>query len=186
VAHIRQEKVEQLDLNKLSTGDKVIGISGIVLLVFSFFKWLGVKASGRGVASGLVSASESKSAWGFTLTLIAVLIGIAMVAVVVIKAMGTELPKLGAITWNQVLLGAALVAFVFIVIKLIAGPADVTTGTFGSVEISKKRDFGIFVGLLASIGLVAGAYLNAAAAGELPGGLGGKGGKGGATPPPAA
>lgn len=172
-----------MDINRLTTGDKVIGISGILLFIFSFFKWLGVKVTGHGAASSLVSASASKSAWGFTLTLIAVLLGMAMVVVVVIKAMGTDLPELGGVTWNQVMLGVAVLVFLLILIKLIAGPADVTTGTFGGVDVSKTRKIGIFLGLLSSIGLVAGAYLNAQAAGELPGGLSRKGGS---TPPPPA
>jgi hypothetical protein len=40
------------------------------------------------------------------------------------------------------------------------------------------------LGLLASIGLVAGAYLNAKETGDLPGSLGGAGSTGGSTPPP--
>ena len=77
-----------------------------------------------------------------------------------------------------------MVVFLFILIKVIAGPGDVTTGTFGGVDVSKTRKIGIFLGLLASIGLVAGAYLNAQEAGDLPGGLARKGGT---TPePPAA
>ncbi len=30
-----------MDLNKLSLGDKIIAVSGILLLIFSFFPWLG-------------------------------------------------------------------------------------------------------------------------------------------------
>ena len=44
--------------------------------------------------------------------------------------------------------------------------------------VSKERKIGIFLGLLASLGLVAGGYLKAKEAGELPGSLGGaKGGR---------
>ena len=47
-----------VDINRLNTGEKVIGISGILLLIFSFFPWLGFSFAGF---------SESKSAWTFTL-----------------------------------------------------------------------------------------------------------------------
>ena len=76
-----------MDLNKLTMGDRVIGISGIVLFVFSFFDWLGVKAESRGVLG-----EASDSAWGFTLTLIAVLLGIAMVVLVALKAFDVQAP----------------------------------------------------------------------------------------------
>lgn len=158
-----------MDLNKLSTGDKVIGVSGILLFIFSFFKWLGF-------SYGPFSASES--AWSFTLCWIAVVLGILMVAyVVAVKLMDVSLPDLGSVSWAQVLLGVAAVAFVFILIKVIAGPSThgVDIGRFG---VSKSRKIGIFLGLIASAGLVAGAYLNAQEAGELPGK------SRGTTPPP--
>jgi multisubunit Na+/H+ antiporter MnhF subunit len=151
-----------MDLNKLTRGDQVIGISGIVLFIFSFFSWLGAKVnvSGR-VVPGLGSADlGSKSAWGWTLTLFAVLIGIALVAYVVLKAAGVEIPdKFGSVTLAQIVLGLAAIAFLFVVIKLIAGP-NIPTTSIGGVTVSKTRKLGIFVGLLATAGLVAGAFLN--------------------------
>lgn len=163
-----------MDINKLTTGDKIIGVSGVLLFIFSFFKWLGVKVDLRGV----VTVSESKSAWSFTLTLIAVLIGIVLVAYVAAKAAGVEMPKLGNVTWGQIVLVLAAIAFLFILIKIITGPSgDIPDG------VDKTRKIGIFLGLIASGGMVAGAYLNAKEAGELPGSLGGS--QGGATPPAA-
>ena len=50
--------------------------------------------------------------------------------------------------------------------------------------MSKERKIGIFLGLIALAGLVAGAYLNVKESGELPGNLGGR--KGGGTTPPTA
>lgn len=141
-----------MDINKLTTGDRVIAISGIVLFVFSFFDWLGAEASAGGF-----SDSEAKGAWSFTLTLIAVLIGIAMVVIVALKAFDVKLPDLGGTSWGLVLLVMGVVAFAFVLIKLIAGP-NIDTGGF-NVDISKTREFGIFVGLIATAGLAVGGYL---------------------------
>ncbi len=139
------------DVNNLSRGDQIIGVSGIVLFIFSFFDWLGAKVPGTAI-------SGADSAWGFTLTLIAVLIGIAMLVYVVLKAMGVDMPNLGNVTWAQVLLVAAGIAFLFVLIKLIAGPHIDTAGF--DVNIDKTRKFGIFIGLIATAGLVFGAWLN--------------------------
>jgi hypothetical protein len=141
-----------MDLNKLTTGDRVIAISGIVLFVFSFFDWLGAKAQ-----VGPVEVQSADSAWGFTLTLIAVLLGIAMVVIVALKAFGVELPDLGGVSWGQVLLVMGAIAFVFVLIKLIAGPN--LPDTAGLADVSKTRKFGIFVGLIATAGLAVGGYL---------------------------
>jgi hypothetical protein len=143
-----------MDLNKLTTGDQIIGVSGIVLFIFSFFHWLGATAS---VAA--FSASGAASAWSFTVLWIAVLLGVALVIYVVLKAFGVEIPaKFGSLTLAQIVLGIAALAFLLVLIKLIAGPNIPAHPS--SVSVSTSRKFGIFVGLLATIGLVAGAYLN--------------------------
>jgi hypothetical protein len=154
-----------MDLTKLSLGDKVIAGSGIALFIFSFFNWLGYESG---------PFSESKGAWSFTLTLFAILIGIAMVVLVSLKAFGVDLPALGNITWGQVLLIMGSVAFAFVLIKLIAGP-NLNTGGL-DLDIDKTRGIGIFLGLIATAGLAAGGYLRMQ---EDKAG-------GGAPPPPAA
>jgi len=162
-----------LDINRLNTGEKVIGVSGILLLIFSFFSWLGFSYRGF---------SESSNAWSFTLCWLAVVIGILMAGLVIAKAAGVDVPELGNVRWAHILLGAAIVAFVFILIKVIAGPSTHGISLAGT-GVSKDRKIGIFLGLIASAGLVAGAYLNAKETGDLPGSLGGA--QGGTTPPPA-
>ena len=155
-----------MDLTKLSTGDKVIGVSGILLLIFSFFPWLGFSFEGF---------SESRSAWTFTLCWIAVILGVALVVLVVLKAAGVALPELGSVTWDQVAVGVATVAAVLILIKIITGPG--TSGVdISGTGIDKQRKIGIFLGFLASLGLVAGAFLNLKATGV-------RRSHGGSTPP---
>jgi hypothetical protein len=162
-----------VDINKLNTGEKVIGISGILLLIFSFFPWLGFSYAGF---------SASKSAWTFTLCWLAVVLGVLMAGYVIAKAAGVDMPDLGNVRWAHILLGVAIVAFVFILIKVIVGPSTGGVDISGT-GVSKDRKIGIFLGLIASAGLVAGAYLNAKETGDLPGALGGA--SGGSAPPPA-
>ena len=162
-----------MDINRLNTGEKVIGVSGILLLIFSFFPWLGFSYAGF---------SASKSAWTFTLCWLAVVLGVLMAGLVIAKAAGVDVPELGSVRWAHILLGVAIVVFLFILIKVIVGPSTGGVDISGT-GVSKDRKIGIFLGLLASIGLVAGAYLNAKETGDLPGALGG-GASGGAAPPP--
>ncbi len=166
------ERERAVDINKLNTGEKVIGVSGILLLVFSFFPWLGFSYAGF---------SASKSAWTFTLCWIAVVLGVALAGLVIAKAAGVDVPELGTLKWAHILLGVAVLVFLLILIKLIVGPSTGGVDISGS-GVSKDRKIGIFLGLLASIGLVAGAFLNAKETGDLPGNLGGA--SGGSTPPP--
>jgi multisubunit Na+/H+ antiporter MnhF subunit len=139
-----------MDLNKLTTGDRVIAVSGIVLLIVSFFDWLGAEAD-----VGPFSVSDAGNAWDFTLPMLAVLIGIAMVVLVSLRAFGVALPD--TVPWGLILLIMGGVAVFFVLIKLIVGPNIDTGGV--DVDVSKTREFGIFLGLIASAGLAAGGYL---------------------------
>ncbi len=161
-----------MDLSKLSLGDKIIAVSGILLLIFSFFPWLGFSYG---------PFSSSGSAWKFTLCWLAVVLGVLCVVYVVLKMQEVPLPELGSVKWGQIILGIAIVAFLFILIKVITGPGTGGVNISGT-GVSKSRKIGIFLGLLSSVGLVVGAFLNSKEAGELPGSLGGKK-DGGATPP---
>ena len=146
-----------MDLNKLSRGDTIIGISGIVLFIFSFFDWLGYSST-ISTPAGIFGGSFSWSAWHFTLTLLAVLLGLVLLGYVVMKALGVEIPdRFGNVTLAQILLVIAAIAFLFVLIKLIVGP---NAGVTLPPTVTKSRKFGIYVGLLATIGLVVGAFLN--------------------------
>ena len=68
-----------MDLKKLTPGEMVIAISGVVLLIFSFFKWYGVefKIAGQTIASASRNGWESPDAF---FSIIAILIGVVMAA----------------------------------------------------------------------------------------------------------
>src|SRR5690348_13373048 len=104
-----------MDMSKLTNGDKIIGISGVLLFIFSFFKWLGY-------SFGPITVSQN--AWSFTLCWISVILGVALVAYVAMKAGGVKFPDLGgSVTWDHIVLGVAGLIFLLILIKLIAGPS---------------------------------------------------------------
>ncbi len=165
------ESESVLDINKLNTGEKVMGVSGILLLVFSFFPWLGFSYAGF---------SASKSAWTFTLCWFAVVLGVVIAGLVIAKAAGVDVPALGSLKWAHIFLAATAIVFLLILIKLIVGPSTGGVDISGT-GVSKDRKIGIFLGILASAGLVVGAYLNAKETGDLPGAIGGA--KGGSAPP---
>jgi len=155
-----------LDLKKLTPGEIVTAVSGVLLLVFSFFKWYSVDLGPFG--------DFSRNGWqspGALWSVLAILIGIVLAAhVIVEKLSGVDLPdRLGSIGWGVVHLAGGALALLFLIIKLINHSSD--------------SAIGLYLGILCGVGLLAGGYLMAKEAGELPQQLGGKGG---ATPPPPA
>jgi hypothetical protein len=165
-----------VDLKKLLKGEMVIGISGIILFIDSFLDWFGAKA-------GPFKATDN--AWGFTLPLFAVLIGIAMVVLVALRAFGVVLPeKVGNFGFRLIYLLGGL-AFLLVLIKIIVGP------NIGDIPgVDKTRELGAYIGFLCTIGLAVGGFMAAKESGDLDtianlnkGGSGG--GTGGGTPPAA-
>ena len=137
----------------LSMGEKIILIAGPVLFIISFLPWYhasfgSVEVAGQTFSSG---GSISRSGWqspGAIWSIFAMLIGLAMSGVIIVKSLAKEgtLPdNISGISWPKIMLGAAGVAALFIVIKLISE--------------SSHLGFGFFLGIIAVGALVAGAAL---------------------------
>lgn len=145
-----------MDFSKLKTSDWVIGASGLVLLIASFLDWFTVSVEGNEFVGG---GSASGNGWdvGFFWAGIPVLLGLAMIAVVAIRAFSpeTKLPDL-PIGWGQALFIAGAVAAVIVLLKLLIGE-DVDGAEAFGLEV--KRAFGLFLATLAAIGLAAGGFL---------------------------
>jgi len=167
VGALAREREQIVDLKKLSVGEIVTAVSGVLLLIISFFHWYSVDLG----PFGTYSRNGWQSPDSF-FSVVAILIGVVLAAhVIVEKLTGVELPeRLGSVGWGVVHLAGGAVAFVFVLLKWIFN--------------TSYTSFGLYVGLLCAAGLAVGGYLMAKEAGELPGALGGAKG-GSATPPPA-
>jgi hypothetical protein len=137
-------------LNELSLGEKVAGISGILLLLFSFFTWF-KKDYSAGSFSGTYNGH---SGWGGFLSLIGILLTIVIVVTLLLARFGViTLPeKLGNFTFPQVFLAGAGLAFLLILVQVLIGQK--VSGQ------SLDRSFWAWLGLLASAGVAVGAFLN--------------------------
>jgi uncharacterized protein YebE (UPF0316 family) len=115
----------------------------------------------------------SRNGWqspGAIWSILAVILGVILAAhVIVEKLSNLDLPeRLGSVGWGVMHLVGGVLAFVFILLKLL--------------NESSNLAFGFYVGIIASAGLAVGGYLMSKEAGDLPQALGGKGGS---TPPAA-
>lgn len=137
-----------MDLSKLTTSDKVILPSGILLFLFAFFPWYGKTFQILGV-----SYSGSSKGWHYFFTgVIPVILGLVMIAQVVISRFFADV-KLPAIPlgWGQVHLILGVVAAVLVVLRLLVG--DSVSG------VDLDRRIGLVLAALAAIGLAVGGFL---------------------------
>ena len=129
-----------MDLKKLTPGEMVTAVSGVLLLIFSFFTWYGFDLGPFG--------DISQNAWqrpGAFWSIIAVLLGVILAAhVIVEKVGGMDLPeRLGSVGWGVMHLAGGAIAFIFVIIKAISNDG-------------LDRKIGLWVGLLCSLGLLVG------------------------------
>jgi hypothetical protein len=132
-----------VDFSKLSKNDRIVAGGGAVLFIASFLPWFGISILGE---------SATGNGWdvGFLWGGLPALLGLAVAAVVVLRASGTELPTL-PVSWPQAILGASALAALLVVLKLLIGHEE--------VGIDFDREWGLFVAAIAAVALAVGSFL---------------------------
>ena len=165
-----------MDFSKLTTADRVVCASAIVFLIATFLPWYGVEGF----------SEANNTGWDYLLTgIIPLLLAVVMVAQIAVSRFSTtKLPAI-PLSWGQVhLIAGALAAVLLILRTLIASDVETFAGDF-----TLERRWGLYVALLAALGLAVGGFLKsrepeAVNQGYGPG-QGGYGPQGGYPPPPA-
>jgi hypothetical protein len=161
-----------MDADRLSTGEKIAGISAILLFIFMFFDWFTASAS-----NGFISVSVGGSAWDAldVIPIILMIAIIAAVAVAVVRLIEADFePQL---SMNAVVAILGILSVLLILYRIVSPPDS------GISQISVDPALGIFLGLIAAAGIAYGGYRamqeEGASFGEIGDRLGGRGGPGG-------
>jgi hypothetical protein len=182
-----------MEVDRLSTGEKVSAVSAVLLFIFMFFDWFGAKVEGVPGFSGSIEAGGS--AWD-ALDVIPIFLMLAIVAAIGVAVIrltdaDVELP----VSMNAIVAVLGGLAVLLILYRIVDPPGggDAIAGV--GVDITLK--LGIFLGLLAAAGIAYGGYSAMREEGATFGGeadrLGGSGGgpgpgqqppAGGPPPPP--
>src|SRR3954470_23177129 len=176
----------EFDRNRLSQGELIAGIAGLVLLIDLWFKWYGVKVSGGGGLLKGFSIGVSASAWQVFsfIDILLFLIALIAIGVAVMRALD-RLPEMPYPPATLITIAGG-VALVLILFRIIDTPVD----THGVDGIDVTRKFGVWLGLLSAAAITYGGWramqeTGASFSGPGAGGGGGGGGGGPATSPNA-
>jgi hypothetical protein len=127
-----------------AAGERITWISGLVLTLSSFMDWyagsgVGVKLAVIGWHSGVLGK-------------LVFFIGLAVLALVVLDELGFELPP--TVPESLLTLGLGALAAIFVLIRVISIP--------DAVLPADGRGIGIWIALIAALGVIAGGLLQAA------------------------
>jgi hypothetical protein len=136
-------------VDKLTTADKVIFGSTIVFLISLFLPWYGIEAAGF--------EFNNKGTDYFLTGWLPLLLAIVMCAQIAITRFSpdTKLPD-PPVPWGQVHLAAGVTIVVLLILRLLIASDDYQ-GIDTNEDFSRK--YGLFIAVLAAIGLAVGGYL---------------------------
>ena len=147
-----------MDVSTLSTGEKISGVAGIALfLIMILFSWFGIEVAGFGSPEG----ANAFEAFGI-IDIVLLITAIAAVALPVMSMTQSQVDMPVALSAIVALLG--IVSVLLILFRIISPPdfgiPDAVDIGFGEVESNTDttRKIGVFLGLLAAIGVALGGW----------------------------
>jgi hypothetical protein len=143
-----------MDLDRLNTGEKIAGISAILLFIFMFFDWFGVEVSGAGAFGGTVPGAGG-SAWDALEFIPIVLIVTIVVALISVGLRFSDSEYEPPVSLNVAVAVLGGLSTLLVLFRIIDPPSF---GSFGGVSVDATVDFGIFLGLIAAAGIAYGGY----------------------------
>jgi hypothetical protein len=172
----------QMDVDKLNTGEKIAGVSAVLLFIFMFFDWFGVEISGEGgsVSFGSGAGGSAWDALDFIPIVLVITIVVALINVFLRLSDSDYEPPVSVNVAVAVLGG---ISTLLVLYRIIDPPGF---GTFGGVSVDATLEFGIFLGLVTAAGIAFGGYRGMQEEGSSFSGTADKlsGGGPGSKPPP--
>jgi hypothetical protein len=141
------------DTTRARLGDLVAAGSAVLLFISLFFNWYSVSVHIAGF-----SQSEGFSGWTVLSIIDILLFIIALVAVgLAVARMADAIPRTAAVSPGLVVLILGAIATILVLFRIIDIPGGGDVADIPGVDLG--RSFGIFVALIASLGITAGGWI---------------------------
>lgn len=151
-----------MDTGRLSRGEQILGVSGVVLFITSFVAlWAKYEAFGE---TERTSAWKSPEGFGSIFpfyTKLALIVALLAVLLVIVRALGLSINL--PVPLGLVYVGAAGLVSLLMLITVLAGPKEIEAAEF---EVSRGPF--LFLGLVLSLAMLYGGYLHMQEEGTAP------------------
>ncbi len=144
-----------MDFARLGQGERVAGVSGVLLVVFMFaFNWFGLKLEAGVVALPNEITGDAWGSYDFT-DIVLFISALAAIGLALLAASEREVRLPAA---SAIVAGLGLLSVLLVVISIISPP------NLGGVDVSgpgidHERKIGVWLGLIAAAGVAAGGYM---------------------------
>ena len=143
-----------MDVDKLNTGEKIAGVSAVLLFIFMFFTWFGVEVSGSEGFSGSVPGAGG-SAWDALDFIPIILVVTIVVALINVFLRFSDSEYEPPVSMNVAVTVLGCLSVLLVLFRIIDPPSF---GSFGGVSVDGTLEFGIFLGLISAAGIAYGGY----------------------------
>ncbi len=144
-----------MELDKLSPGEKIAGVSAILLFVFMFFfDWFGVEVSGVNGFTGSISG-EGGSAWDALDLIRIVLLATVVAALVMVGLRLADSTAEPVVPMSTVVTVLGVISVLLILYRIVDPPSF---GEVAGVSFDATLKLGIFLGLISAGGIAYGGY----------------------------
>jgi hypothetical protein len=138
-----------MDLDKLGQGEKIAGVSSVVLFIFMFLDWFSVEVTG-------IPGSGGSDAWDALnwIPIVLVVTIIAALGVAALRLMDSRYEP--PVSGNTIVAILGAISFLLILYRIIDPPG--VGGGVAEELVDVSPAFGIFVSLVAAAGIAYGGY----------------------------
>jgi hypothetical protein len=148
-----------MDFTRLTQGEKIAGVSGIALLLIMFiFKWFGLEIGSVAVPDfGVIGGGEeTRNAFG-SYGFIDIILFITVAAAIGLALISASQTEVGLpVAASAIVAGLGILSVVLIIISIIS-PPDFGVDLSGT-GIDQTRKIGVWLGLIAAIGVAYGGW----------------------------
>ena len=133
--------------------ERIAAVSAILLFIFMFFDWFGVEVSGGGFSGSVPGAGGS--AWDALDFIPIVLVVTVVVALINAALRLSDSPYEPPVSLNIAVAVLGGISALLVLFRIIDPPSF---GSISGVSLDGTVEFGIFLGLIAAIGIAYGGY----------------------------
>jgi hypothetical protein len=138
-----------MDVTRLRQGERIAAISGVALILIMFiFDWFSVSVG------PFVVSRNAWGSYGFT-DIVMFITALAAIGIAYLSASRQQLNL--PVAGSAIVAALGAISVILVLISLIS-PPDFGASSIGGVTVSKTREIGVFLGLIATAALTYGAY----------------------------